>query len=85
MGEQGDQGRGAQDAGAAARPRAARHRRAHRARHLTLTLTLTPTLALALALQVLTVFHEFDTTNDGEIDIQEFKGALQVLGYYPLL
>jgi len=29
---------------------------------------------------VLTVFHEFDTTNDGEIDIQEFKGALQVLG-----
>ena len=26
------------------------------------------------------MFHEFDTTNDGEIDIQEFKGALQVLG-----
>ena len=32
------------------------------------------------ATDVLTVFHEFDTTNDGEIDIQEFKGALQVLG-----
>ena len=31
------------------------------------------------ATDVLTVFHEFDTTNDGEIDIQEFKGALQVL------
>ena len=80
MGEQGDQGRGAQDAGAPAGTRAARHRRAHRVRHLTLTLNPTQPLALALALQVLTVFHEFDTTNDGEIDIQEFKGALQVLG-----
>ena len=32
------------------------------------------------ATDVLTVFHEFDTTNDGEIDLQEFKGALEVLG-----
>ena len=29
---------------------------------------------------MLTVFNEFDTTDDGEIDLQEFKGALEVLG-----
>ena len=34
------------------------------------------------ATDVLTVFHEFDTTNDGEIDLQEFKGALEVLGLH---
>ena len=32
------------------------------------------------ATDVLTVFHEFDTSNDGQIDCAEFKGALEVLG-----